>query len=116
VLAFLIYLYLRHRGLHTAPYHQEVLMGWGAGVPLLHWAGRFKGGRIDAIAGNASYGVFLNHFLLLWLLFPAPHRSPLQLTLLALCSFVLSWATQHWIEKPVLRWRRRLRVQPVMNP
>ncbi|MDP3760613.1 MAG: acyltransferase [Ramlibacter sp.] len=109
VLALLVYLYLRRLGLHTAPYHQEVLLGWGIGAPLLHWAGRFKGGRIDHVAGDVSYGVFLNHFLLLWLLFPAPDRTPVQLALLALCSFVLSWATQRWLERPVLAWRRRLR-------
>lgn len=111
VLALLVYLYLRRLGLHTAPYHQEVLIGWGVGVPLLHWAGRFKGGKVDHVAGDVSYGVFLNHFLLIWLLFPAPERTPLQLAVLALCSVALSWATQHWLEKPVLAWRRRLRVR-----
>ena len=64
---------------------------------------------MDHVAGDVSYGVFLNHFLLIWLLFPAPGRTPLQLAVLALCSVALSWATQHWIEKPVLAWRRRLR-------
>jgi len=115
VLAALVFLYLRRLGLHSAPYHQEVLIGWGAGVPLLHWAGRFRGRRLDALAGDVSYGVFLNHFLLLWLLFPAPNRTPLQLIVLALCSFALSWATQRWIERPVLAWRRRLRTTPNMN-
>ena len=109
LLALLIYLYLRHRGLHTAPYHQEVLIGWGAGLPLLHWAGRFRAGQWDHVAGDVSYGVFLNHFLLIWWLFPAPGRTPLQLAILALCSVAASWATQRWIEKPVLAWRRRLR-------
>lgn len=109
LLALLAYLYLRRLGLHTAPYHQEVLIGWGAGVPLLHWAGRFKGGKLDHIAGDVSYGVFLNHFLLIWFLFPLPGRTPLQLAALAMCSVLLSWVTQHWIEKPVLAWRRRLR-------
>lgn len=116
VLAVLAWLYLRRLGLHTAPYHQEVLIGWGVGVPLLHWAGRFKGGRVDQVAGDVSYGVFLNHFLLIWLLFPAAQRSPLQLSVLALCSVVLSWATQHWLEKPVLAWRRRLRTAAPGKP
>jgi peptidoglycan/LPS O-acetylase OafA/YrhL len=116
VLAALVYLYLRPLGLHTAPYHQEVLMGWGLGVPLLHWAGRFRGGKIDSLAGDVSYGVFLNHFLLIWLLFPAPDRTPLQLVVLALCSVALSWATQHLIEKPVLAWRRRLRTGGHVEP
>lgn len=116
LLALGVYLLLRQRGLHTAPYHQEVLLGWGLGVPLLHWAGRFKSGRADHAAGDVSYGVFLNHFLLIWLFFPEPERTPLQLTVLALCSVALSWATQHWIEKPVLAWRRRLRTAAAGKP
>ena len=112
LLAFAVFLYLRRLGLHTAPYHQEVLIGWGLGVPLLHWAGRFRGGRIDRLAGDVSYGVFLNHFLLIWLLFPASERTPLQLAALALCSLMLSWATQRWLERPVLALRRRLRTKP----
>jgi peptidoglycan/LPS O-acetylase OafA/YrhL len=45
----------------------------------------------------------------LWLLFPAAQRSSSQLALVALCSFLLSWATQRLIERPVLAWRRRFR-------
>lgn len=107
------YLYLRWMGLHTAPYHQEVLWGWGLGIPLLHWTGRMRNaGRLHALAGDLSYGVFLNHFLLLWLFFPASGLSPLQLLMLAASSLLLSWATQRWLERPVLAWRRRLRTGP----
>ncbi|WP_158290043.1 acyltransferase [Ramlibacter sp. WS9] len=109
LLALLVYLYLRRLGLHTAPYQQEVLIGWGVGLPLLYWVGKLQTRTLDQAAGDLSYGVFLNHFLLIWLLFPAGARTPLQLAALALCSVALSWATQHWVEKPVLAWRRRLR-------
>lgn len=109
VLASLLYLYLRRLDLHTAPYQKEVLLGWGLGLPLLYWTTLLKGGKLDQAAGDVSYGVFLNHFLLLWWFFPAPDRTPLQLSVLAFCSVALSWATQHWIERPVLAWRRRLR-------
>lgn len=108
--ALAIYLLLRSRGLHTAPYHQEVLLGWGLGLPLLHWVSRLKPRRLDDLAGDLSYGVFLNHFLLIWVLFPEPDRSPAQLLLLLACSLALSWAVQFAFERPVLAWRRRLRV------
>lgn len=111
VLAGGVYLYLRWLGLHAAPYHQEVLIGWGLGIPLLYGVAQLKAGRLGTLAGDISYGVFLNHFLLLWILFPDPNRSALQLALLALCSCLLSWATQRWLERPVLGWRRRLRVE-----
>jgi peptidoglycan/LPS O-acetylase OafA/YrhL len=109
LLAVLLYMYLRSLGLHTAPYQQEVLIGWGLGLPLLYAVGRLDGGKLDHFAGDVSYGVFLNHFLLIWWLFPASGRTPLQLAALALCSIALSWATQRCIEQPVLAWRRRLR-------
>jgi peptidoglycan/LPS O-acetylase OafA/YrhL len=53
--------------------------------------------------------VFLNHFLLIWLLFPQPGHTPLQWLVLLLCSLVLSYITQRLVEKPVLAWRRHLR-------
>lgn len=104
-----VYLYLRSRGLHALPYNTEVLIGWGAGIPLVHWLARRRSGAADRLAGDVSYGMFLNHFLLLWLLFPAPEPGPAQLAALVACSFALSWATQRALERPVLAWRRRLR-------
>ena len=117
VLAAAVWAYLQHRGLLLKPFHQEVLIGWGLGVPLLlavsrrppiGWLRRF-----DAWAGDASYGVFLNHFLLIWWLMPQPGRTPGQLLLLAVCSVALSTLLQRWVEQPVIRWRRALRESPV---
>jgi peptidoglycan/LPS O-acetylase OafA/YrhL len=107
--ALVLYAYLRVRHLNVISYNTEVLAGWAAGVPLVLWLGRRRGGRLDHLAGDVSYGMFLNHFLVLWLLFPAAERSSSQLALVALCSFLLSWATQRLIERPVLAWRRRFR-------
>jgi peptidoglycan/LPS O-acetylase OafA/YrhL len=109
VLALAVWGYLRWRGLHAQPYHQEVLIGWGVGIPLVHWLARRPASRLDHWAGDVSYGTFLNHFLLIWVLFPGPERSPLQWLALAVCSILLSWATQRLFEQPVLAWRRRLR-------
>jgi peptidoglycan/LPS O-acetylase OafA/YrhL len=109
VAAVAVYAYLRSRGLHAVPYHQEVLLGWGLGVPLLHVLARREAGRLDALAGDLSYGVFLNHFLLIWLFFPGPQRSPADLAALALASVLLSFATQRWLERPMLALRRKLR-------
>lgn len=110
--ALLLLSYLRAQGLHSAPYHQEVLAGWGLGLPLLHWLARCRGGRWDELAGDLAYGVFLNHFLLIWLLFPEAGRTPLQLTALAATSVALSFASQRILERPVLMLRRRMRIRP----
>jgi len=109
LIAAAVYHYLKARGLHLAPYHQEVLWGWGIGVPLLHWLGQLRPTGFDVWAGDVSYGVFLNHFLLIWLLYPQPPYGPLEWGVLVTCSVLLSWASQHVIERPVLALRRRLR-------
>lgn len=109
VLALLTWLYLRSRGLHAAPYHQEVLVGWALGVPLVHWLSRRPSGAADQLAGDLSYGVFLNHFLLIWLFFPSGERGPLEWAALCGASLVLSFITQRWGERPVLALRRHLR-------
>lgn len=109
VAALAVYLYLRARGLHAAPYHQEVLLGWGLAIPLVHLLARRRPGRWDAWAGDVSYGVFLNHFLLIWILFPGPGHTPAQWVALMLASVVLSALTQRWVERPILQWRRRIR-------
>ncbi|HEY0879050.1 MAG TPA: acyltransferase [Zeimonas sp.] len=108
--ALAIHAVLRARGLHAAPYHQEVLLGWGFGIPLLHVVSRLRSGRIDSLAGDVSYGVFLNHFLLIWLFFPGRQPVGVELAMLAVASIALSWGTQVAFERPALAWRRRLRV------
>lgn len=113
--ALAVWLYLRARGLHLAPYHLEVLLGWGAGLPLLHLLARRPASALDQWAGDVSYGVFLNHFLLIWLLSPQAW-GPLQWLLLASCSVTLSWITQRWLERPVLARRRNLRSRPAAEP
>lgn len=109
LLALAAYAWLRSRGLHTAPYHQEVLVGWGLGIPLVHWLSQRASGAWDQWAGDVSYGAFLNHFLLIWLLFPQPGRTPAQWAVLVACSLALSAVSQRVVERPVLAWRRRLR-------
>lgn len=109
MLALCVYAWLRSRGLHAAPYHQEVLIGWGLGIPLVHLLATRRPGALDQWAGDVSYGVFLNHFLLIWLLFPGPGHTPAQWGALAACAIALSALSQRWIERPVLAWRRRFR-------
>jgi peptidoglycan/LPS O-acetylase OafA/YrhL len=114
VLALVIYLVLRARGLHAVPYNQEVLIGWGFGVPLLHWLSRRPSGRLDTLAGDLSYGVFLNHFLLIWCLQPLLGSfGGVDLLALIAASLLLSALTQRLVERPALAWRRRLRLSSV---
>jgi peptidoglycan/LPS O-acetylase OafA/YrhL len=77
----------------------------------VHWLSRRPSGRLDALAGDASYGVFLNHFLLIWALFPSTVSIAAgDLAGLIGASVVLSTASQRLVERPALAWRRRLRL------
>ena len=106
--------YLDHQSYLTLPYSREALVGVGLGVPLVHWlsgrafpAGRLQ--RLDAAMGDASYGIFLNHFLFIWCLGLEAPQSLRDWVLLLAASVASSVLTQRWLERPVLRWRRYLR-------
>jgi len=134
LLALGVYLLLRRHGLHAAPFHQEVLLGWGLGVPLVHWLGLVGmqsrmpkdetrnsarlHRRANALSGDASYGVFLNHFLLIWCAQAAGWQPDVSqpgnaghvgLVLLACASVPLAVASQRYVETPMLILRRRIR-------
>ena len=101
--------------LHT-PYHLEVLLGVALALPLIAKLSRPIQGAtpsrwrsLDEKLGNLSYGIFLNHFLLLYLWPTAPNSSPQAWLQLLRASLLLSWLTQTLVEQPVMRWRRRWR-------
>lgn len=101
--------WLAHRhGSLQQPYNQEVLLGLIIVLPLLQLLARRPRRQWDEIAGDISYGIFLNHFLIHWILYPqgvAPGQLP---GFLALCA-LLAWISQHWVERPCLAWRQRFR-------
>lgn len=106
--------YLSWQGHLQQPYHREVLLGLGLGLPLIHTLGHSVVmapwlQKLDGHLGNASYGIFLNHFLLIWGLGLSQPQSPRDWGWLLFCSITLSVLTQRWLEQPVLHWRRRWR-------
>ena len=110
LLALGVYMALRAKGLHAVPYHTEVLIGWGLGAPLLWIAARLPRSGWDEQLGDLAYGVFLNHFLLLWVFWGGKSPSgPIGLMLLVAASIALSWLVQRFIEQPVVLYRRHLR-------
>lgn len=118
-MAALVYTYLKQHGLHTAPYHAEVLLGWGGGLPLVHLLSKVRTQPLDDKAGDLAYGVFLNHFLLIWWLpWPVPEGGTAGLNaltslaywcLLGMLSIALSWLSFRFVERPWLVRRRRWR-------
>lgn len=107
--AIALALVLESAGRLASPYNPETLFGLAIGVPLLWWLGRLPQKAWDNRLGDLSYGVFLNHFLIQWGLVGQPAGAG-QLALYLAASLVLAWLTQRLVERPVLRWRRNLRV------
>ena len=105
--------YLWMRGLLGRHYTLEVLTGVAIAMPALHactrWPASALSRGLDIHLGNISYGVFLNHFVLMWLLSWQAPLSHLQLMGLVFFSTLLSLCTFWWVEAPAVKWRRRLR-------
>lgn len=98
------------------PYNAEMLLGVLIGLPAVALLARIESGAIDVSLGNLSYGVYLNHFALLWGAQAAGH--PIETWgdrgLLLIASMALSFATYRWIERPVVKLCHRLRTQPAL--
>lgn len=109
--------YLSFKGLLAQPYHREVLLGLALGIPLLHWLSQAQGSvlrqRIDQQLGDLSYGIFLNHFLIMWLFGLSAPQHAWQWAALMVASIVFSALSQRLIERPVLLWRRKWRTLPI---
>ena len=93
------------------PYNFETLLGLILGLGLLHTLANRPRTRWDDLAGDISYGVFLNHFFIMWTVYPQG-VSASQLPGFIALSVVLSWITQRLVEQPLLKLRRRFRSAP----
>lgn len=98
----------RAHGSLFQPYNQETLLGLILIFPLLHGLARRRRRGWDEHAGDLSYGLFLNHFLVLWVVFPGG-VSAAQLPVFLLLGLLLAFLSQRYVERPVLALRKRLR-------
>lgn len=112
LMAILILFVLQQCGRLQTPYHLEVLLGVALALPLIAVLAPLHNSlwsAIDEQLGQLSYGVFLNHFLLLYI-FPTNANSSIgQWGALLGLSLALSWVTQTIFERPVMQWRRKWR-------
>lgn len=95
------------------PFNREVLVGVVLGTPILIALPRLAESPTDHLAGNLSYGVFLNHFLLIWLFqsagFSIPGLTTAQTTIFIAISIGAAAASFFLVERPVISMRHRLR-------
>lgn len=96
------------------PHASEVAVGLLVVLPLLHTLAPLARKRWDDWLGNLSYGVFLNHFLLIWTLFGTPPHTRFERLELLCLSVALAALLYHYVEKPVLTLRYRLRLKPAV--
>jgi peptidoglycan/LPS O-acetylase OafA/YrhL len=87
-------------------YNMEVTIGTVIGVGSVTLLRNFRFKVVDEFLGNLSYGVFLNHFLLIFI---ADRFKINYWFLVPVGSLVLSAISYKLIEKPALNWRRGLR-------
>ena len=98
--------------LYQLPYNKEVLLGLIAGILAITAIKYFKFSALDEFFGNLSYGVFLNHFIIIWIMqkylkiqaFDAPN-----IALLLTASCTLALVSFFYIELPALKWRHAIR-------
>ncbi len=106
--ALLIYIVFLYKMQIRRGYDMEVAFGYLVGLPLIILLGniRLKSLWYEAQreAGNISYGLFVFHFPVLWVLeiFNVPDAIVLPLVLVV--SLVLSGGCHYGVERPI--WRR----------
>ncbi len=104
----------------SATYHAikyplfEVTFGIAIGVPIVVALRKVTFGSFDELFGNLSYGVYLNHFFIMWCLQIAglPRSSHFYVPTLVASSLILAWVSYELVEKRVVAARRLLRKNP----
>ena len=100
---------------HTLPYNREVVGGLVVGIAALFGLVRLPRSAWDDWLGNLSYGLFLCHFLVMWLFEKAAiHQADTpwpvsKLVAMLAASSLLAWLGFMLVERPVLRWRHQFR-------
>ncbi|WP_028205025.1 acyltransferase family protein [Paraburkholderia nodosa] len=89
----------------------EVLFGVVIGAPIVLALTKIRFGRLEEFAGNLSYGMFLNHFFILWSFQIAGFHqdSKLYIPGLLIASVILAWGSYELVEKRVISLRHALR-------
>ncbi|SDB54469.1 Peptidoglycan/LPS O-acetylase OafA/YrhL, contains acyltransferase and SGNH-hydrolase domains [Pseudomonas sp. NFACC23-1] len=93
------------------PLTAEVTLGIALGLPTVFLLSRLKHHRLDEFLGNISYGVFLNHFVVIYVLraFWPVEYSILIITVVLVLSLAMSGVSYYAVERPALKLRHALR-------
>ena len=98
---------------------RAVLLGIMIGIPAVALLRDIPSTTVDEVAGDMSYGVFLNHYIFIWLIETQWGIEIFSVQLMAgvvLSSIALSAVTYALVEKPALAWRRSIRYRTSASP
>lgn len=112
VVTGLIFVAIMAGWIERRPFNAEVAAGVALGIPAVHWLTKLKFHRIDEFLGNISYGVFLNHFVVIYVLhglWPITSFDWHRMVAVLVLSFLLSGVSYYWVERPALKLRHALR-------
>lgn len=95
------------------PYNVQVAAGIVIGIPMIMLLSKLPYHKADEVMGNISYGVFLNHFLIIYAgkALGVTSISPKLAALYVAVAFLLSGISYYLVERPVLAWRKTLRAR-----
>jgi len=111
VVALALFLLLISTRYFHFPFNREVLAGFLVGLPIVAVLARCKAHALDTTFGNLSYGVFLNHFFLIFVFqnFGIATATGRGALMLVAASIGLAWLTFQLVERPTLALRHGLR-------
>jgi peptidoglycan/LPS O-acetylase OafA/YrhL len=100
------------------PFNKEVLLGLLVGIFAISCLKNIRYSRLDEFLGNLSYGVFLNHIIVIWLIqkYYSFNDIGLYSTFIFLSSsLVFAFISYYLVEYPALKWRRSLRAKAMKS-
>lgn len=101
-----------NKQLYQLPYSKDVLVGLLVGILAINFLRHVNFSSIDEFFGNLSYGVFLNNFIVIWIMqrfFAVNKFGATHVVILLLASCVLALCSFFFVERPALRWRHAIR-------
>jgi peptidoglycan/LPS O-acetylase OafA/YrhL len=91
-------------------HNREVTLGLVLGIIAVAFLRKYRFRSIDEFLGNLSYGIFLNHYLVMAVMGKLGIRHFARLSVVVV-SLVFAWLSYRFVEKPALDWRRKLRTE-----
>lgn len=109
--AVLAFVGINNGAIERVPFNAEITAGITFGIPAVWLLSKIKSNKLDMFFGNISYGLFLNHFVVIYLAeaYNYDVKNTLGVLSVFAISFVSSVATFYLIERPVLRIRHAIR-------